>query len=192
MKMDATAMNQKATLCPPSQRPLEIPIPPPWDCVKLIVKPSSEVDDSLNHDAQHGSADVLGDNLERNTVCGLSDTSTMSFEGFVARTSFSLNDFLDNISDHLLIFPRMKDQKISMYKFMNDEGLFEKNANVSGMQCGNTRCFLRVHLHADKKGVFEQGAVVCAPDAVDIMSWPRFSLFQNFHCNCFLFSLLVF
>lgn len=174
MKMDATAMNQKATLCPPSQRPLEIPISPPWDCVELIVKPSSEVDDSLNHDERHGSADVLGDNLERNTVCGLSDATTMSFEGFVARTSFSLNDFLENISaNHLFIFSRMKDQKISMYKFMNDEGLLEQNANVSGMQCGNTRCFLRVHLHAHKEGVFEQGAVVCAPDAVDIMSWLR-------------------
>ncbi|XP_075516546.1 ribonucleases P/MRP protein subunit POP1 isoform X1 [Primulina tabacum] len=174
MEMDATATNQKATLRPPSQRPLEIPIPPPWDCVKLIVTSSSEVDDSLNHDERHGSADVLGDNLVRNSVCGLSDATTMSFEGFVARTSFSLNDFLNNISaNHLLIFPRMKDQKISMYKVMNDEGLLEQNANVSGMQCGNKQCFLRVHLHAHKEGVFEQGAVVCAPDAVDILSWRR-------------------
>lgn len=174
MEMDSTATNQKATLCPPSQGPLEIPIPPPWDCVKFIVKRSSEVDDSLNHDEREGSADVLGDNLVRNTVYGLSDTTTMSFEGFVARTSFSLNDFLNKISaNHLLIFPSMKDQKVSMYKFMNDEGLLEQNANVSGMQCGNTQCFLRAHLHAHKEGVFEQGAVVCAPDAVDIMSWAR-------------------
>ncbi|XP_073145132.1 ribonucleases P/MRP protein subunit POP1 isoform X1 [Henckelia pumila] len=174
MEMDATAMNQRATLCPPSQRPLEIPIPPPWDCVKLIVKPSSEVGNSLNQDEGHGSADVLGDNLVRNSVCGLSDTTTIPFEGFVARTSCSLNDFLNNISaSHLLLFPRMKDQKTCMPKFMNDEEHLEQIANVSGMQCGNTRCFLRVHIHAHKEGVFEQGAVICAPDAADIMSWTR-------------------
>ncbi|KZV33288.1 hypothetical protein F511_05411 [Dorcoceras hygrometricum] len=41
------------------------------------------------------------------------------------------------------------------------------------MNRGETQCFLRVRLRAYKKGVFEQGAMVCAPNAVDIMSWTR-------------------
>lgn len=178
MAMEAVAVNHKARLLPPSKRPLEVPIPPPWDCVhRNFEKRSSKAGNSHIQAEELGTRDEKIDDMEKNSGCGeshtrISDRHVTPFEGIIARTSCMLSDFLNNITgNHLLLFPRMPGQKNCLSKFMRDKEFLKQDTVTSEVKCGKTQCYLRVLLRAFKEGVFEQGAVVCAPHAADIMLW---------------------
>ncbi|KAA8538566.1 hypothetical protein F0562_028240 [Nyssa sinensis] len=117
MATEAASVDQKAKLRPPAMRTFRIPIPPPWDSVRFAL------DKKLPGvgDAQTCSKELCAKDMD----CGNCDTEEavvphgMSFEGFVARASCMLTEFLTNING----------------------------------------------------GVFEEGAVVCAPHFNDIMLW---------------------
>ncbi|GFP87150.1 hypothetical protein PHJA_000858700 [Phtheirospermum japonicum] len=157
MAMEAVETNQKASLRPLSKSPLEIPIPPPWDCVHLTLeKISSKSENPISQPAELDAKNDLNP----------------GFEGVIARTSCILSDCMNNIGfDHLLLFPMKPDQNNNLNKFMRDKEFIKSDAVVSEVKCGETLYYLRVLLRAYKEGVFEQGAVVCAPLPTDIMLW---------------------
>ncbi|KAH6778154.1 hypothetical protein C2S52_006324 [Perilla frutescens var. hirtella] len=175
MAKEAAAINHKAMLVPPSKRPLEVSIPPPWDCV--LPDFGKRLSEAGNIQAEAlGTEDGQIDDMEKNSGVEkshdiISDCQGTPFEGIVARTSSMLNDFLNNISGNRLLFPRIPGQENCLHKFMRNKDLLKQDIVISEMKCGKTPCFLRVFLHAFKEGVFEQGAVVCAPLASDIMLW---------------------
>ncbi|KAL2460020.1 ribonuclease Ps [Abeliophyllum distichum] len=154
MAMEAVASDQKAKLCPPSTRPPKVPIPPPWDCVRLTFdKESSKAGNSQSQ----GEED---------------DGHGVPFKGFVARTSSMLIDFLNELgANRLLLFPKRLDQKNCMYKFTKDKEILKQDALNSEANSCKKQCFLRVLLLAHKEGVFEQGAVVCAPHITDVLTF---------------------
>ncbi|KAK4388069.1 hypothetical protein Sango_2413500 [Sesamum angolense] len=173
MAMEAAALSQKSRLLPPSKRPLEVPIAPPWHCVLLTsAKRLGEVGKSGSQVEELGTQDEKIDVSYQKLETSRSDCHGVPFEGIIARTSSMLNDFLNNISgDHLLLFPNICDQKSCLYKLMKDEEFLKADTTISEVQCGKTQCYIRVLLRAYKEGVFEQGAVVCAPHVADIMLW---------------------
>ncbi|CAA0826559.1 ribonuclease Ps [Striga hermonthica] len=152
MAMESIEINQKAMLRPLSKRPLEVPIPPPWNCLHLTFEKilKSEADNSLSQQAVRTSA----------------------FEGIIARTSGVLSKILKNNSDKkLFCFPRKPSQENCLYKVMRETDFVKQDTVVSENKCGKTPCYVRVVLRAYKEGVFEQGALVCAPLLADIMMW---------------------
>ncbi|KAL0368530.1 UNVERIFIED_CONTAM: hypothetical protein Scaly_1071900 [Sesamum calycinum] len=181
MAMEAAALSQKSRLLPPSKRPLEVPIAPPWHCVLLTsAKRLSEVGKSGSQVEELGTQDEKIDVSYQKLETSRSDCHGVPFEGIIARTSSMLNDFLNNISgDHLLLFPNIRDQKSCLYKLMKDEEFLKADTTISEVQCGKTQCYIRVLLRAYKEGVFEQGAVVCAPHVADIMLWTARSQSDN-------------
>lgn len=174
MAMEAASVNHKAMLVPPSKRPPKVPIPPPWDCVLHNFGKRCEVG---NIQAETlGTQDEKIDDMEKSSGSEkshdrISDCQGTPFEGIVARTSCMLNDFLNNISGDCLLFPRIAGQENCLHKSMRNKDFLKQDIVMSEIKCGKTPCFVRVLLHALKEGVFEQGAVVCAPLAADIMSW---------------------
>ncbi|KAK6144234.1 hypothetical protein DH2020_021054 [Rehmannia glutinosa] len=161
MAMEAVEINQKERLRPPSKRPLEVPIPPPWDCVHLTLgKRSSKAGNSHSQVEEISAQNEKNDDMEKKSA----------FEGIIARTSCILSDYLNNTNgSHFLLFPRKSDQKDNLCKFMRDEEFLKQDTVISEVKCGKTLYYLRVLLRACKEGVFEQGAVVCAPLPSDIM-----------------------
>ncbi|KAM4119411.1 hypothetical protein ACJW30_03G056900 [Castanea mollissima] len=64
---------------------------------------------------------------------------------------------------------RLPDKKTSILKLLKDESKFGPSLNgIAHFGYGRKLCFLRILLHAYKEGVFEEGAVVCAPQLTDI------------------------
>lgn len=166
---EAASSDDKAKLRPPSMRAFRVPIQLPWECVhSTLSEKSIRVGDSQS-------------NLEELCAKNMANCLDVPFEGFVARTSHTLTNFLSKINgDHLFLFPNMYDKTKCISKFMKDEGMHKPGPNgaVSLINHGKRLCFLRVLLHAYKEGAFEGGAVVCAPHLTDIALWTsRYSFF---------------
>ncbi|XP_059629281.1 ribonucleases P/MRP protein subunit POP1 isoform X2 [Cornus florida] len=180
MATEAAAADKKEKLRPPAVRCFNVPIPPPWDCVRFAFdKKSSTLGDAQSHFEELYAKNTVDCNSFTKSDCENCETAALgshvvsSFEGFVVRTSYMLSEFLNNINgEHLLLFPNMPDGKKRISKFMKDEGKLScQNRAISLLNYDNKLCFLRVLLHAYKKGVFEEGAVVCAPHLTDITLW---------------------
>ncbi|KAG9132854.1 hypothetical protein Leryth_014798 [Lithospermum erythrorhizon] len=176
MALKASISHEEEGLRPPSMRPLRVPVPPPWGCVRLAFL-NSESNDIQNQSEVTGtvrneSSVRLLDAKESDIIPFESHGSTLG--GFVARTSDSFNKFLDYINGtQLLLFPKVPEMKKSLSKCMRDEKILEQLpvGSVSQISSNQGLCFLRVLLHAYKEGAFEDGAVVCAPHVADIISW---------------------
>lgn len=178
METEATASVQNAELRPPSVRPFSVPIPPPWDAVwysygkkfpGLVDNQSfPKILNSVNSD----------DNLTSNSheACHKAPcfSNGVLFNGLVPRTSYLLSQVLSGINEgHLLIFPNMPDKTKCISKIMKDKEILNQRQNVSLSLLEDTHklCFVRVLLRAYKEGVFEEGAVVCAPHISDLSFW---------------------
>ncbi|GER27195.1 ribonucleases P/MRP protein subunit POP1-like [Striga asiatica] len=145
MAKEAIEINQKAILRPLSKRPFEIPIPPPWNCLHLTLE---------------------------NRLKSEPQDKTSAFEGIVARTSVVLSENLKTNSDKkLFCFPRKPYEENCLYKVIRDIDFLKQDTVLSENKCGKTPCYVRVVLRAYKEGVFEQGALVCAPLLADIRMW---------------------
>lgn len=164
MAMEKVITDQKVSLRPTSKKPLAIPIPPPWHSVRL------------NYDIGSGcgSEDKKLDGMVKHPGYATSEAKMLNNPGFpledqIARTSSMLSDFFNTINlDNLYLFPRMPYQKSCTYEVMKDKEIPSQETIVSEAEHDKGRCFLRVLLRAYRKGVFEQGAVVCAPLAADM------------------------
>ncbi|KAL7226950.1 hypothetical protein ACSBR1_021923 [Camellia fascicularis] len=198
MATKAAASDEKMELRPPAMRPVRVPIPPPWESVRFALDEESIRLKDAQPNSEEPCAMMVDENSLTNSDCGQNNVvapnhSGFSFEGFVARTSNMLTRFLSEIhGDHLLLFPDMKN---NIAKFMKDKSRLSQcpNGTTTLINNGQRLCFLRVLLHAYKAGVFEEGAVVCAPHYSDINLWTSRSdnykeelhIPQSFVASCF-------
>ncbi|KAJ0113232.1 hypothetical protein Patl1_00864 [Pistacia atlantica] len=175
MATEAAASDQKAEFRPATVRPFKVPIPPPWN----IVCNSFNKAAIGEQDAKFSSGNnIVDDNSWPETTCSRIDMTSFvsqdnSFDRIVARTSSALTYFMNQIhGDHLLLFPQLSNQMTSFMKLMKNESKLGQDQNgITEINYNHKLCFLRVLLHAYKEGVFEEGAVVCAPSLTDISLW---------------------
>ncbi|KAG7950380.1 hypothetical protein I3843_13G109400 [Carya illinoinensis] len=172
MATENVASTKKAERCPPDVRPWKVPIPPPWDTIRLAFNKGPR---TVGNRVTYNEEDIIDRNSLAISNFGNNATSVFvhhsnSFDGMVARTCFMLTDFLREIQgDHLLLFPQLPDHKTSIFKLMKDESMFGLSLKgVTESSYNRKLCFVRVILHAYKEGVFEEGAVVCAPQLTDV------------------------
>ncbi|XVE81504.1 hypothetical protein DITRI_Ditri15bG0069800 [Diplodiscus trichospermus] len=173
-EIEATASRKNAEQRPPNLRHFQIPIPPPWSVVHAAFdKISMRVKESETSSREN----MVGTNTMTNLSCERSDATSFtcrnSFDGIVARTSSMLIDFLKDIhGEHLHLFSQLQNSKSSLVKVMEDKSLMGKGLNeITQTSYSRKLCFVRVHLQAYKEGVFEDGAVICAPCLTDISVW---------------------
>ncbi|XP_027178382.1 uncharacterized protein LOC113777480 [Coffea eugenioides] len=171
MAMEAAIADQKEKLRPPSLRPFRVPHFPPWDCIHYGSEERSTVGVTKFLPVSNNSMKIL--NCKN---CDVADVGSRGavFNGVVARTSDVLLHFVSHVKDdNLLLFPNSLDGKRCLTKVMKDNELITHQTNgiSSQLMCCQKLCFVRVLLHAYKEGVFEEGAVVCAPHPGDITMW---------------------
>ncbi|XP_077216674.1 ribonucleases P/MRP protein subunit POP1-like isoform X2 [Tasmannia lanceolata] len=181
MAAEAAASNQTDELRPLAMRPLRVPIPPPWDCARCFVEEEStttSMGDIKMLDAQINSAEIARGTLSVNSDRGNYDSVSLeqkdgsTFQGFVARTSCIISKYLSTVhGDHLLLFSNTSMGEKGFYEMMKKGRICWLPKRVNMIQPDQRPCFLRVLLHAYKEGVFEEGAVVCAPFLSDILLW---------------------
>ncbi|GMI72556.1 similar to yeast POP1 [Hibiscus trionum] len=169
-EIEATASREKTERRPPAVRPFRIPIPSPWNVVHTAF---DKLTMRVNEAAQVSSVE----NIVGTSSCERSDVTSFrshnSFDGILARTSSMLTDFLNGIQgEHLLLFPQLQNRNSNLVKVMKDKNMMQKGQNgITQISYSHKLCFVRVHLHAYKEGVFEEGAVICAPSLADISMW---------------------
>lgn len=160
MEAEASAIDKEASLRPVSVRPFSIPIPPPWNCVRLAFGTNpTEAENTGVCSSESGP--VAEPALEESDMV-------------VARASRTLAGFLSSINgDHLLLFSHFLDKNTCIFKIMRDEKILESGPSTASLLANRYRklCFVRVILHAYKEGVIEDGAVVCAPRLADTKLW---------------------
>ncbi|GMH02302.1 hypothetical protein Nepgr_004141 [Nepenthes gracilis] len=169
---EAAAINRKMGLRPPAVRPLKVPNKPPWNSIYFAFeKGSPQVNEA------HSSSSIASDGSIMPKANGeITDISSIAHNGslsiFVARTSNMLSEFLNEIpGGPFLLFPYGPDGK-SFSSFVTDEMKISQASNmVPSLNPDKRLCYVRVRLHAYREGVFEEGAVVCAPYFSDIALW---------------------
>lgn len=135
------ACEHKVNLRALALRPSRVPIPPPWNTIIL----SFEKESTEIRVAQSSHENSSNGSCDVTSPCSHGSISN----GFVARTSIMLPNLLKNSHDDKFII----------------------SPNVPQINYDGKLCFVRVLLHAYKEGVFEEGAVVCAPNMTDLLSW---------------------
>ncbi|XP_015890689.3 ribonucleases P/MRP protein subunit POP1 isoform X2 [Ziziphus jujuba] len=167
---EAAASNLQEELRPPAIRPLKVPIPPPWDGVQITLNRGFIKEGDPQVCTEHDS-----DSLLPNSECADCNVKLRGnlLDGFVARTSCMLTDFLNEIQgNHLLLFPnKIADRNTSILKVVKSGDVPGQSQNrITNIIYNGKLCLLRVTLHAYSRGCFEEGAVVCAPFLTDISS----------------------
>ncbi|XP_070023847.1 ribonucleases P/MRP protein subunit POP1-like isoform X2 [Nicotiana sylvestris] len=179
MALEEAAYDKKSELRSPHTRTWKVPVPSPWDSLRLALE---GLNGAAHSRVQHEQ--LLPNDMIRNIAmnnpylrsCKSETESSCSapFEGFVARTCNVLAQFLDEIkASHLLLFPKVLHSKKCIGKFMKDEKILNEDADGVIYQINQDQklCLVRVLLHAYREGSFEEGAVVCAPHIDDVMLW---------------------
>ncbi|XP_071690398.1 ribonucleases P/MRP protein subunit POP1 [Rutidosis leptorrhynchoides] len=160
MKSEAIAIENEAALRPLSVRPFSIPIPPPWNCVRLAF--------NINP-AESKSTQICSNEVDEVGERVVSDNDVV-----VARSSRTLTGFLISINgDHMPIFPHCLDKNTCITKIIRNEKILDQCSNMDMFLANRSRkmCFVRVILRTYKEGVIEDGAVICAPRLSDIHCW---------------------
>lgn len=177
MAAEATAFDRAAECRPLSVRPLRVPIPPPWDCLMSSVEKGPYIiGGRQTPDEQHLGGEVAAVislvNPEDLESPSSSEQAGASFQGFVIRTSKGLDKYLEKIYDlQLLLFPNMAMVDKGFPEMIDNNRPGSVVRNVNSMLTDKELCFVRVLLHAYKEGVFEEGAIVCAPILTDHSHW---------------------
>ncbi|KAK4369445.1 hypothetical protein RND71_013237 [Anisodus tanguticus] len=187
MALEEAAYDEKSELRSPHTRTLKVPVSSPWDSVRLALEGLSGAGHCRIQHEQLSPKDMIK-NLKMNTPyprrCKTDTESSCSasFDGFVARTSCVLTQFLDEINgSHLLLFPKMLHRKKCISKFMKDKRILNKDTDRIIYQINRDQklCLVRVLLHAYREGSFEEGAVVYAPQIDDVMLFTTRSEFSR-------------
>ncbi|KAI7748012.1 hypothetical protein M8C21_028876 [Ambrosia artemisiifolia] len=160
MEAEVAAMDQEAALRPASVKTFSIPVPPPWNCVRLAF--------GMNPN-ESKTTQICSNESDAVAEPALSDNDIV-----VARSSRMLSAFLSAINDgRLPLFPYFSDKNTCLSKYMKDEKILDHDPvtdSFLGNRCRKV-CFVRVILQAYKEGAIEDGAVVCAPRLADIKLW---------------------
>ncbi|XP_074365121.1 ribonucleases P/MRP protein subunit POP1-like [Apium graveolens] len=172
MENEADDSVRNAELRPPSVRPLCVPSSPPWDVVYYAFKK-----EKINGSDNQIFSNILSSeniNLATNTRedCHRAPCykNGVSFDGLVPRSSRLLARFLSGITNcQLYLFPSTPERKGCIYKIMKDINVSNQRLDDNFLRNYDHKlCFIRIFLHAYKDGVFEDGAVVCAPHLSDL------------------------
>ncbi|CAN4099942.1 unnamed protein product [Withania somnifera] len=148
MALEEAAYDEKSELRSPHTRTWKVPVSSPWDSIRLALEGLS----GAGHDGE--------------------SSCSAPFEGFVARTSYVLTQFLDEISgSDLLLFPKALNRTKCISKFMKDERIVNGDTDRTLYQINRDQklCLVRVLLHAYRESSFKERAVVCAPQIDDVM-----------------------
>ncbi|MCL7030627.1 hypothetical protein MKW94_017671 [Papaver nudicaule] len=176
---EAAVSDKKIELRPPAMRPPRVPIPPPWGSISIrffvegsiisggfqaSCKKSSSTDINLGK-----SCADLGNKIHSS----LQEQDESFFEGSIARTSNMLRTYMNEThGGHLLLFPDAEMRLKAFSEMLNSEVNVIQRPQLAYQKSANWKpCFLRVHIRAYKEGVFEDGAVVCAPRLSDFSLW---------------------
>lgn len=178
MAREAAEVEKKMECCTLDMRFLKVPIPPPWSSINFGF---NKVDGQVN--GIDTSSNIRShEDFSADLDCDIPDAGPVNNSGsgcelLVARTSGMLASFLKEVSgDHLLLFPKTPD-RMSFSHLMKDEAKFSQASKAATLTSyGRRLCYLRVLLHAYKEGVFDEGAVVCAPRFADLSLWTSRSL----------------
>lgn len=171
MENEAADSVRNAELRPPSVRPLCVPASPPWDVVyhtfnkkNIIGSDNQMFPNTLSSKNMNNLATNYLEDSHRAPCC-----KDVSFDGLVPRSSRLLARFLSGINNcQLHLFPSMPERTSCMYKIMKDKDISNQGLEENILLNYNHKlCFIRILLHAYKDGVFEDGAVVCAPNLSD-------------------------
>uniref|UniRef100_A0A7C9DCZ9 Uncharacterized protein n=1 Tax=Opuntia streptacantha TaxID=393608 RepID=A0A7C9DCZ9_OPUST len=193
MAREAAEVEKKMKCCTVDIRSLKVPIPPPWTSIRFgfdkVTGQVNGIDSSCNIRSHEDlSADLDFEIADSPPI----DNSGSDCELLVARTSAMLTSFLKEVSgDHLLLFPKRPDRK-SFSHLLKDEAKLSQASKASTLTNHRRRlCYLRILLHAYKEGVFDEGAIICAPHFSDLSLWtsscPLVS--GNFSCQQILLQV---
>lgn len=172
MENEAADSVRNAELRPPSVRPLCVPTSPPWDVVyytfnkKKITGSDNKIFPKILSSENMNLATNSREDCHRAPCC----ENGVSFDYLVPRSSRLLARFLSGINNcQLHLFPGMPERKSCIYKIMKDIDISYQGLDDNFLVSYDHKlCFIRILLHAYKDGVFEDGAVVCAPHVSDL------------------------
>ncbi|XLS94372.1 hypothetical protein HN51_070380 [Arachis hypogaea] len=151
MSAKAAAFDKKAKLHPPSKRPESSHLA---SMGKINAVETTDVS-------------TLEDLTDLNSLPKKIDSENSLFDGTVARTGSVLTNFLNETKGgQLSLFPYAADGDEKITKFIKGEVNINPSCQNSVIS-DHRLCFLRVHLRSFKKGLFEEGAVICAPHPSD-------------------------
>ncbi|WOH01528.1 hypothetical protein DCAR_0520912 [Daucus carota subsp. sativus] len=173
METEAVASVRDAELRPPSVRPFSVPTSPPWEVVhytyskkKVIGLDNQILPNITSKDINSLVANSLED-CHRAPCCN----NGVSFGGLVSRSSCLLARFLSGINNcQLRIFPSIPERKSCISEIMKEKDISNQGLEDACLvNYDHPLCFVRILLHVYKDGVFEDGAVVCAPHLSDLL-----------------------
>ncbi|XP_074368379.1 ribonucleases P/MRP protein subunit POP1-like isoform X1 [Apium graveolens] len=173
MENEAADSVRDAELRPPSVKPFCIPISPPWDVVsyafnkkKITGSENHIFPDILSSENMNNLATNSHKDFHRDPCC----KNGVSFDGLVPRSARLLARFLSGINNcELHLFPSMPERKSCINKIMKDIEISKQGLDDNILvNYDHKLCFIRILIHAYKDGVFEDGAVVCAPHISDL------------------------
>ncbi|CAD5192791.1 unnamed protein product [Musa acuminata subsp. malaccensis] len=169
MADEAAAFDTASELCPLAVRPSRVPIKSPSNSiVSTIIKGPNILRGYMTLDAQTSSGIIPENSIldvdSKDKASSPERQVAVLFPGFIARTSKVLDWYLKKIGcRNLLSLPDVQIAENSTLDWV------KISANV--MHADSKLCLLRVMLHAYKEGVFEDGAIVCAPNLTDLSRW---------------------
>lgn len=177
MAAEAILSDQELDHQPLAMRPVRIPIPPPWDSVRATILEGSVRGgyDQLLDIETHSTGMAFSRSLVSSDLGDHDGTliAKDSFQGLIARTSNDLSGYLnETCCRKLLLFPNSTTMGKNCFSKLMDEGRlgWAPKRDIL-VPVDRKLCFLRVLLHAYKEGVFEEGAVICAPILTDLPLW---------------------
>ncbi|KAL5983522.1 hypothetical protein ACLOJK_017609 [Asimina triloba] len=174
MSTEAAACDKRAEQQSLSIGSSRSPIPPPWDCVRFTVKEKfTSMGDDKELDRQIGSTETVFGSSLVDSECGNYDTESLeAFPGLVARTADALSAYLSEIyCRNILLFPNRSTRKKSFSDLIDGGWVIWAPKGTIQIPVNDKLCFVRVLLHSHKEGVFEKGAIVCAPEFADSSLW---------------------
>ncbi|XP_042401843.1 ribonucleases P/MRP protein subunit POP1-like isoform X1 [Zingiber officinale] len=194
---EAAAINKASERRPPAVRAMKVPIPPPWNCIATAFDRASELLPALRplkgliprpckflsstfvegpdilRACQEQQCQTSSRVVSEEPIVGLDSedraSSSMcqvagSFSYVVPRTSEVLNWYFENIhSGDLHLLPKIHTGKNCTIDWAK--------SSTNSRDIDKKLCFVQVLLHAYKEGVFEEGAMVCAPLSRDLSRW---------------------
>ncbi|KAG1326181.1 ribonucleases P/MRP protein subunit POP1 [Cocos nucifera] len=196
MANEASAFDRAAELRPLAVRPVKVPVPPPWDCIMSTVRKGPCILKGFQTPDVQGSGGAAPEcslvNLASQNV-EILDQATASFQGFIPRTPKILMEYLEKICvGQFPLFPSMAMVEKDLSDLIDRNTFNWVTTSDHQMLADKELCLVRILLHAYKEGVFEEGAVVCAPILTDLSQWTSRSeeqeqptVTQSFVRSCF-------
>ncbi|XP_074263012.1 ribonucleases P/MRP protein subunit POP1 [Silene latifolia] len=172
MANKAEAVEQTMDCRSPAMKPFKVPMLLPWNSRCFTINDGISQSSAVTLSCNRGVNVDQSHDVPPNDLCEIS----------VARTCKELTSFLHEISgDHLLLFPKGLNADSFSSLMISETNISQASGTVPLASQGNRLCYLRVLLRAFREGVFDEGAVICAPHFSDISLWTRSENGEGLH-----------